>query len=151
MMIGNSSDLSQLICFKLENEYLGINILNVKAIINPECLIPVSTESEFLDGVLNFLEEIIPVINLKAMFNLPGQEPSGNSKILVISINEKTFGFIADDIIEVIRIPVILPVQSKKTGERNISRYVKATGKYKSRPLLLLDLEEIISEGALAF
>ena len=136
----------QLVVFNLCNEEYGVDIMQVKEIVNYMVPVKVPNAPEFIEGIINLRSEIIPIINLKKRFNIEGQEIEENKRIIVMNINEKKVGFVVDEASEVISIEneSIEPAPDIVTGVDR--KYITGIGKSGERILIILELDKLFSE-----
>ena len=73
--------------FFLNNENFAISVNSVLEIIELPVLTIVPNSPKFIEGVLNFRGEIVPVINMHKRFN---KEPLADKQKMVIVINYET-------------------------------------------------------------
>ncbi len=136
----------QLVVFNLCNEEYGVDIMQVKEIVNYMVPVKVPNAPEFIEGIINLRSEIIPIINLKKRFNIEGQEIEENKRIIVMNINEKKVGFVVDEASEVISIEneSIEPAPDIVIGVDR--KYITGIGKSGERILIILELDKLFSE-----
>ena len=60
----------QYVVFNLNQEEFGIDIMNVKEIIQYKEPLHIPNSPDFIDGVLNYRGNVIPIINLKKRFSM---------------------------------------------------------------------------------
>jgi purine-binding chemotaxis protein CheW len=141
-----SADLLQLVSFVIEDEEFGIDILKVQEIIRPVEITRVPNAPRFVEGVINLRGRIIPVIDLRKRFGLPSRPRDKETRIVVVELVNKVVGFMMDAVKEVIRVErrVIEPPPELAIGID--AQYIKGVAKLEDRLLILLDLEEVLSE-----
>ena len=61
---------------------------------------------DFIEGVINLRDRIIPVIDLRVKLGLIRKERRENNRIVVVEMKTQIMGFIVDKVNEVLRIPV---------------------------------------------
>ena len=142
----SSSDLLQLVSFIIENEEFGIDILIVQEIIRPVEITRVPNAPGFVEGVINLRGRIVPVIDLRKRFGLPQRERDKDTRIVVVELAEKVVGFMMDAVKEVIRVDrgVIEPPPDLAIGID--AHYIRGVAKLEDRLLILLDLEEVLTD-----
>ena len=139
-----NKELLQLVRFKIGDEELGVNILNVKEINRMSQITKVPNTSDFIEGVINLRGRIISVIDLRVKLGMIRKEHGKNTRIIVVDIKGQTLGFIVDEVNEVLRIPQeITEAPPDMVGGVNCD-YITAIGKLEDRLLILLDLEKIL-------
>jgi purine-binding chemotaxis protein CheW len=141
-----STELLQLVSFKIANEEFGIDILNVQEINKMTQVTKVPNSPEFVEGVINLRGRVIPVVNLRVKMDLPNREYDKDTRIIVVDLTGKTVGFLVDSVSEVLRIPrnIMEPPPSIVAGIN--SNYITAVGKLEDRLLILLDLDKILHQ-----
>ena len=140
-----SRELLQLVSFFIGNEEFGIEIVKVQEIIRLIKITEIPNSPEFVDGVINLRDRIIPVIDLRIKLGMLKIEHNSSTKIIVIEIDNKTVGFIVDAVSKVLRIPLNITEPPPKIVNRINSEYITAIGKLEDRLLILLDLKKILT------
>ena len=142
----SSSDLLQLVSFVVENEEFGIDILRVQEIIRPVAITRVPKAPDFIEGVINLRGRIVPVVDLRKRFGLTAKARDAETRIVVVELDDKVVGFMMDAVRQVIRVDraVIEPPPDLAIGID--ARYITGVAKLEDRLLILLDLEEVLTE-----
>jgi purine-binding chemotaxis protein CheW len=140
-----SSDILQLVSFKIGDEEYGIDILNVQEINKMAQITKVPNAPEFVEGVINLRGRVIPVIDLRARLGLEKKEFDKDTRIIVAELNKSTVGFIVDAVSEVLRIPVSITENPPELVTGINSEFIKSVGKLEDRLLILIDLNKILS------
>ncbi|MGK9475614.1 chemotaxis protein CheW [Melioribacter sp. OK-6-Me] len=140
-----SSEILQLVSFKIGKEEFGIDILRVQEINRMLNLTRLPNAPYYIDGVVNLRGRIIPIVNLRVKLGLERIEADKNSRIVVVDLNGKTIGFLVDEVSEVLRIPEDITEQPPAMVAGVDSSLIKAIGKLEDRLLILLDLERVLS------
>lgn len=142
----HTDDILQLVSFVIENEEFGVDILKVQEIIRPIEITRVPNAPTFVEGVINLRGRIVPVVDLRTRFGLPQREKDKDTRIVVVELQDKVVGFMMDAVKEVIRVDkdVIEPPPDLAIGID--AHYIRGVAKLEDRLLILLDLEEVLSE-----
>ena len=137
----------QYVVFNLGKEEYGIDIMNVREIGPYQESVKVPNTPDFIEGIINFRDKVIPIINLKKRFKLEDTGITNDTRIIIINLNEKQIGFVVDEASQTIRLddndidptPDIISSVDK--------RYITGVGKIgENRSLILIDLERVLSE-----
>lgn len=138
----------QLVVFQLCNETYGIDISAVHEIIKMQSITKVPRTPEFVEGVINLRGRIVPVIDLHKRFELPLEEETPHSRIIVVEVKGVTVGMIVDSVSEVLRLPEanIDPPPAAISGGVEIE-YLRGVGKWQERLIILLDLERVLDKS----
>ncbi len=97
----------QIVTFRLGEESYGIPVWEVREIIRPMEISPIPGAVQSVEGVINLRGEIIPVINMHPVLGMgdSGEEGSGKQKkIVIIDAEGVGFGFIVDEVMEVMKV-----------------------------------------------
>jgi purine-binding chemotaxis protein CheW len=138
---------NQYVVFKLGKEEFGIDIMNVKEIIPYQESIHVPNTPNFIEGIINYRGNVIPIVNLKERFKLGIGETTKDTRIIVINLDEKEIGFIVDEASQTLRLEEeqIDPTPDIISGVDR--RYIIGVGKIdEDRLLILIDLEKILTD-----
>lgn len=140
-----SSELLQLVSFKIGNEEFGVDILNVHEINKMTQITKVPNAPEFVEGVINLRGRVIPIIDLRTRLGMEKKEQDKDTRIIVVEINKRTVGFIVDAVREVLRIPTSITEAPPDLVTGVNSEFIKSVGKLEDRLLILIDLEKVLS------
>ena len=140
-------DDQQLVVFDLSTEAYGVDIGAVREIIRMQDITRVPRTPEFVEGVINLRGKVIPVVDLRKRFGLPAEEESKENRIVVVDIGAQDIGVVVDAVTEVLRIAtesVEPPASVITTAD---SEYLLGIAKLDSRLIILLDLEQVLTEA----
>lgn len=140
------AELLQLVGFHIGGEEFGLDILAVQEIIRSQQLTRVPNSPDFIDGVINLRGKVIPVVGLRKRFGLGAHDADKQTRIIVAEVNGSILGFVVDSVSEVLRIPVSTVEPPPRFGKVQ-REYVSGVGKLDDRLLILLDLQNLMSES----
>jgi purine-binding chemotaxis protein CheW len=100
-------------------------------------------------GIVQVRSRIVPVIDLRLLFDLPEAETTLDTRIIVVELNERTVGLRVDSSREVARLtqdqfhatPAVVAEQSRG--------FVLGVARVGARLLMLLDLAKVLGEEKL--
>ncbi|BCD68407.1 chemotaxis protein CheW [Nitratiruptor sp. YY09-18] len=96
---------NRVIAFLLNNELIGIDIKNIIKITKKLEITPVPKTSEHILGVMNLRGNIVPVVNVKKMLNLPhADDINEQDLILIIDSEMGHVGLVIDKVVGAITI-----------------------------------------------
>lgn len=143
-----AEDLVQLVSFNLGEEEFGVDITKVKEINRMVEITRVPNTPEFVIGVINLRGKVIPIINLRHRLGMELVDHDKNTRIVVIEHENKTIGFIVDNVNEVLRISKNITEPPPQMSGNVDSQFITSIGKLEDRLLILLDLEKVIDKGS---
>jgi purine-binding chemotaxis protein CheW len=136
----------QLVSFRLAEEEYGIEITKVQEIILLGEITRVPRTPDYVKGLINLRSEVIPVVDLRRRFGLPAEEPTEETRIMVINVRGKTLGMIVDAVSEVLRVSqdqVVAPPAAVTASGRE---YLTGLVQLDNRLLILLDIERVLDD-----
>ncbi len=135
----------KMVTFSLAGKDYAIDIMKVKEIAKAARFTYVPNSLPFVIGVYNLRGEIIPIIDLRLFFNIDVPESSSDvmQSMIIISVEDLTFGVIVDAIDKVvgIRKSNIQPPHPL-FGDINI-KYIYGVVENSNRLYILLDVDKI--------
>ncbi|ODN30065.1 chemotaxis protein CheW [Fervidobacterium thailandense] len=91
--------------FHIGEEVFAINIMKVERVKEYEKTTKVPNIADYVEGIINLMGELIPIINMRKKFMLPDFENKEKSKIIVVKLeNGKKVGLLVDDVREVLTV-----------------------------------------------
>jgi len=141
-----ASGVGKYLIFKLHDEEYGMDIQRIATIIEKDMSIArVPKTPPFLKGVINLRGEIIPVLSLGKKFNLPDDEYTEETRIIIVKLDEITAGLIVDSVAEVLELDEdSIENITNISGDLSLD-YITGVGKADGRIITLLNLEKLVS------
>lgn len=135
----------QLVTFRLGTELYGINISKVREIIKVIEITSVPKAYYFVEGLINLRGVIVPVIDLRKMFEITSIGEDKENRIVVVEVNDRILGILVDSVSEVMKLNTdnIEPVPATLSGIDN--KYLGGVGKVDDQILIILKIEKVLS------
>ncbi len=144
-----NENITQFLTFVLNTEIYGINILNIREIVDCGNITRVPMMPKFIAGVINLRGSVVPVVDLALRFS---QEPSGRtgrSSVVIMEIEHAeqklAIGIIVDVVNEVLDISSKEIEPAPSFGTKIRTDFISGMGKVNEQLLVLLDIENILS------
>jgi purine-binding chemotaxis protein CheW len=147
-MVGEAAE--QYLTFTLGNEEFGLEILQVQEIRGYSTVTPIPNTPAFLRGVINLRGAIVPVVDLRARFNLPEGQYGKFAVIIVVSVGSKVVGLVVDAVSDVLNVAPTDIDAAPELGTRVDMSFLAGLAKAGNRLVLLLNLDRIISQDDVA-
>jgi purine-binding chemotaxis protein CheW len=145
---GAAMNMMQLVIFRLNEQEYAIDIFKVNEIVPYRTPTKIPNSPDYIEGVLNLRDNVIPVINLKKRFNLENEDTNEDARIIVTNLEGKMAGFVVDEASNVVTVESekIEPVTEVVS---NIGRkYINGIGKKDDGSMyILLNFDELNKEG----
>jgi purine-binding chemotaxis protein CheW len=135
--------LLEVVEFVLGPEYYGIESCHIREIHPLTEFTPLPCTPAFVLGLVNVRGQILSIIDLKKLFDLPQKGLTDLNKVIVVHANHMELGILADAIVGVrlIALEELQPVIPTLTGIR--AEYLKGITK---DPMVVLAVEKILAD-----
>jgi purine-binding chemotaxis protein CheW len=127
--------------FVLGSEHYGIESSHIREIHPLSEFTPLPCTPAFVLGLVNVRGQILSIINIKKLFDLPEKGLTDLNKVIIVHADHMELGILADAILGVrsIALEELHPALPTLTGIR--AEYLKGLTK---DPLVVLDVEKIL-------
>ncbi|MDR2104539.1 MAG: chemotaxis protein CheW [Deferribacteraceae bacterium] len=135
----------QIVGFVLGDGHYGLNIMAVEEIIRMLDITPVPRAPSFVEGIINLRGRIIPVVDLRKRLHITAAPIGGNTRIVVMKVDERRLGFIVDKVEEVMDIPLSSIGEAPGISPTVKQQYVEGVARMPKGMIILLDILRIFS------
>ena len=141
------SEGTRLITFILGEEKYGLNILKVRELISfPEGLTRIPGVPDYIIGMFNLRGLVIPVMDLRAKFNMSGEERHEFSVIIIVEVENKNIGITVDSVSDVIFVKEEDIQETTELAVNVDTKFIKGVAKTKDEMVILLDIDFLLSK-----
>lgn len=136
--------------FRLDREVYGLPILKVRELIGMQEITRVPGAPSFSRGVINLRGKVVPVIDLRVKFGLPGEAPTRNVVIVVLQLAGPSgalrMGVLVDEVLEVREIGASQIEPPPSFGARGSEAdFILGVGKAERSVVFLLDVDRVLT------
>lgn len=135
--------LIQVIIFRLNREWYGIEITKVKEILRVIKVIYLPSSPEHIAGMVTRRGNILSVTDLKTLFGLPHEDPTDKARIIAIESGIFETGLLVDEVVESIEVPARQIEPPLLTLPAEGGRYVEGQYMTGNKVIALLSVEKI--------
>lgn len=149
-MIGvNAAErVPQLIIFLLSSVECALSADAVQGVERITEITPVPNTAPWVMGVVQVWGTIISVVDLRTFFGLPAQPLSARNRLLVVTLNDMTIGFVVDVVTEM-RPTGTMTADDDPNMPPWIQPYAEGVLRLDDRSIVLLDSERLLSSEAI--
>lgn len=144
-----NDNVTQYLTFMLNSEIYGINILNIKEIIDYGNIARVPMMPNFIAGVINLRGSVVPVVDLALRFSEKSSRRTKRSSIVILEVKNEgqmlEIGITVDMVNEVLDILSGEVEPAPSFGTKIRTDFINGMGKVDEQLLVLLDIENILS------
>ncbi len=130
--------------FTLAGDEYAVDILSVREIRELCPITPLPQSARHVRGVMNLRGAVVPVIDLRSALGLAETEYGKYTVIVVLSVCERTIGFVVDGVSDVLKLEESAIERSLDLGVRVDSALISGIGRVQDRFVVLLDVERIV-------
>lgn len=136
------------VVFQVSEGQYAVPIKDISQIVRYENVTEVPTAPPFVDGVINVGGEVIPVVNLRSRFSLPGIEIARKNRVIIVRKEERSFGLLVDEVREMVDLDEdsIAPEAASVFGMK--PDFVLGIARIGESLLVLLDVFKVLATSA---
>ncbi len=154
MSVESISDVRQYLTFQLGDEVFGLDVSNVREILEFTTVTKVPRTPGFMRGVINLRGSVVPVLDMRLKFGLTITEKTVNTCVVVVEVDldgERTvIGALVDSVQEVFEMEPGQIEPAPRIGVRLDTDFIKGMGKKDDRFIIILDIDKVFSSEELA-
>ncbi|WP_027633883.1 chemotaxis protein CheW [Clostridium hydrogeniformans] len=136
----------KVLVFTLDNENYAADIMDIERILEYVTPTIMPDLPLFIEGVINYEDRILPIVNLNKKFNMKSSERTRENKIIVVKDGDTKVGMIVDVVSEVRDINVSQVEKAPDIASKVSKRYIKGLIKNNEKLIIYLDLAKILSD-----
>lgn len=143
ILLESGTNELEIVEFEVGSNTFGINVMKVREIIQPIPITPIPNAHPHVDGIIQLRGEVLPVIDMLKVLNLPTENRHPEEKYIVTEFNQQKVVYRVDSVSQIHRISW---EQIEKPSELYQSQYSNVIGviKHQDVMILLLDFEKIV-------
>ena len=131
------------VLFSLENEIYGIQVKRIREVLRVANIRKVAGAPYTTLGVINVRGVIVTVMDARSALDMPAQEETDLSRIIIVEIDEdNTVGLLVDCVLEVKDIPENR-IEALSSTKENASRNIQAIAHFEGKVIILIDIENM--------
>ncbi|WP_373317898.1 chemotaxis protein CheW [Spiribacter halobius] len=147
-------DGEQYLTFRLGDEEYGVDILRVEEIKGWEGASRIPNAPEHVRGVMNVRGSIVPVIDLRLRFGLPGREYDRFTVVVMVRVESdgrtRVVGLVVDALAEVYALPADSIRPAPDLGESVKTDFIRGLASVEERMVVLLEVDRLLDAETLA-
>jgi len=142
-------EIRQFVIFRLCDEWFGVEMSKVREVVRVGKITYLPCCSEQVAGIVSLRGNILPVLDLKALFNLPRGEATGNERIVAVESGVLDVGLRVDEVVGSMDLAVNRIEPPLPTLPVEESGYFEGQCHEGNRLIALINLEKIFEKGVL--
>lgn len=143
-------EISQILTFVIDGEYYGINVKNVREVLQVQKITRVPGATENMLGIMNVRGSIVPILDLKNKMNGDFSTISDESAIILVELSDdydlEIAGLLVGSVSGVIDFEESELEQVRLNNMAIETSYVRGIGKTGDTFTIMLDAQKVIGE-----
>lgn len=139
----------QYLTFKMAEEIFALDVGQVREILDYTNMTKVPQTPDYMKGVINLRGSVVPVVDMRLKFNMPPQERTVDTCIIVVEIRidgEQTIlGALVDSVQEVFELPPSQVEPAPRIGAKLNTDFILGMGKRDDHFVIILDVDKVFS------
>ncbi len=144
---------TQYLTFMLHDEVFGLDISQVREVLDFRSVTRVPRTPAFMLGVINLRGNVVPVVDMRLKFGMSRTERTVNTCIIIVEItldgDTTILGALADSVQEVIELEPQHIEPAPRIGTRLRTEFIRGMGKRDEQFVIILDIDRIFSTDEL--
>ncbi len=139
----------QFIVFRVAREWYGVDIRKVKEVIKTDRITYLPSSPEHIAGIVNLRGNILSVLDLRVILRLDRGAPGEKiMKIIAIESGFLETGFLVDEVVDSIEVPVRKIEPPLLTIPSEGEKYIEGQCRVNDRLIAFLNVEKILERKA---
>ncbi|MGN0482759.1 MAG: chemotaxis protein CheW [Lachnospiraceae bacterium] len=141
-------DKKQYIVVKIGSEQYGLDINYVDNIVRMQKITRVPKAQSYFRGIINLRGEIVPVMSIRRKMELPDDEFTNNTRIIILKIEQQgSIGIIVDEVKEVVTLGEDqVDKNNSYEGKGGKPAFINGIGHSEEDLISIFDINAIIDE-----
>ena len=141
------TEAAKLVTFRLGDDLFAADIFAVERVLRFQTPRVLPDVPNWIEGVIEYQQRVIPVVNLRRRFELPERAPAPDTRIVVLNARGEWIGIVVDSVVEVsaVEAGMIAPAPSFFRGLAG--EYLKGIVRRGegARLVIVLDVEQLLT------
>lgn len=137
------TEMVQLVVFMLDEQCYGLRLAVVERVVRAVEVVPVPAAPEIVLGIINLAGRVVPVVNTRKRFHLPGKEMELDDRLIIAKTARRTVALLTDSVPAVLGIPASDITEGPEILPR--SDYFDGVARLENGMLLIHDLDRFLS------
>lgn len=147
--LAEEENLEQYLTFLMAEEEYGVDILSVQEIRGWESVTPVPNSPKHVKGVINLRGTIVPIIDLRAKFNLDVIEYGPLTVVIVLKVTlgntDRVMGIVVDAVSDVYGLSLEDMQTAPDLGDHINTNYIQGLAGVDEKMIVVLDIDALLA------
>jgi len=139
-------EIKECFSFRLESEWFLIETSYIEKVVEQERISRIPKMADFIKGNMNMRGEVILIVDMAMLLNLPATQVEEHSKIIILKIGDIFTGFPTDEVLGAVNLDTGAIQKSISTIKGVEAEYINGLFTHEDKHFAWLDIEKVLSE-----
>ena len=135
----------KLVTFRLGDDHFAADVHAVERVLRYAAPTSVPDMPEYIEGVMDYLGRVVPLVNLRRRFELPVMPPGPETRTLILNVSGEWIGVVVDSVTELAPFDPAKVAPPPKLFRGLAAEYLKGIVRHGDRLVIYLDVEQLLS------
>ncbi|MEP6730708.1 MAG: chemotaxis protein CheW [bacterium] len=135
----------KLVTFRLGDDHFAADVHAVERVLRYTAPTTVPDMPEYIEGVMDYLGRVVPVVNLRRRFEMPVVEARSETRTLILNVSGEWIGVVVDSVTEVAPYDPSAVAPPPKLFRGLAGEYLKGIVRRGDKLVIYLDVEQLLS------
>ena len=135
----------KLVTFRLGEDHFAADVHAVERVLRYAVPTSVPDMPEYIEGVMDYLGRVVPVVNLRRRFELPSMAAQPETRTLILNVSGEWIGVVVDSVTEVAPFDPAAVAPPPKLFRGLAGEYLKGIVRRGDKLVIYLDVEQLLS------
>lgn len=142
-----TTEADKLVTFRLGEDLFAADIFSVERVLRYTAPTPVPDMPSYIEGVMDYQGQVVPIVNLRLRFELPAAPVVGETRTLVLNVGGEWIGVVVDGVTEVASYDRAAVSPPPKLFRGLAAEYLKGIVRRGERLVIFLDVDKLLSSS----
>lgn len=134
------------VVFTIGNQEYGVDIGLVSGIEKYQQIVKIPNSNADIKGIINLRGDVIPIYSLRHHFKLPEQEPTDETRFIIVNTGGLSIALEVEKVEEIQQITEEMVHPLPKIVESEDTKYIDRVINENGRLILVLSIENLLTE-----
>lgn len=139
------TEADKLVTFRLGNDLFAADIFSVERVLRYTEPTSVPDMPEYIEGVIDYQQRVVPIVNLRLRFELPRSEVRNETRTLILHGGGEWVGVVVDAVTAVTSFDPKSVAPPPKLFRGLAGEYLKGIVRQGEKLVIFLDVEKLLS------
>jgi purine-binding chemotaxis protein CheW len=135
----------KLVTFRLGDDHFAADVHAVERVLRYSPPTSVPDMPGYIEGVMDYLGRVVPVVNLRLRFEMPSMEARSETRTLILNVAGEWIGVVVDSVTEVAPFDPASVAPPPKLFRGLAAEYLKGIVRRGDKLVIYLDVDELLS------